>query len=105
MAAADAVEFMTGLEFRLLSDACAERVDDLVGRLAEESGDLLRGLSRSCELAYGLPVACGQSGWLADGGRLAVSGLLWLLWRILLLSCLRSFIAALKSDCFFGVTT
>lgn len=56
---ADAVEIMTGLEFRLLSASCAERVDDLVDRLAEESCDLLRGLSRSGELAYGLPVARG----------------------------------------------
>ena len=76
---ADAVEFMTGLEFRLLSASCAERVNDLFDRLAEESCDLLRVLSRRCKLAYGLPVARGQSGRLADGGRLAISGLLWLI--------------------------
>ena len=70
------------LEFRLLSTARAERVDDLVDRLAEESRDLLHVFSCGLQLRGLLFFLHGQACGLAECDWLTVSGLLGLLWRV-----------------------
>lgn len=57
---------LTGLEFRLLSAAYAERVDDLVDRLAEESRDLLHVFSCGLQLRGLLFFLHGQACGLAE---------------------------------------
>lgn len=57
---------LTGLEFRLLSAAYAERVDDLVDRLAEESRDLLHVFPGGLQLRGLLFFLHGQACGLTD---------------------------------------